>query len=161
MEKFQEFRAKAIKSLNIADHMLFVTYPLIKDSKFFLVILQNIFLAYTNAVSALLYYERLFKRIPPFQESFESKFYMFRQRCVHRHNLDKNIISNIQDIKEILIAHKKSPIEFVRKDRFVICSDNYKVKTLSTEKLKENLNKAKLFIQTINNIIRKDEGIFK
>ena len=65
MEQFQESRDNAKKKIQIADHMLGVTYPLVKDTKLLVVIMENIFLAYTNAMAAILYHERLFKRIPP------------------------------------------------------------------------------------------------
>ena len=161
MEKFQEVRDKSKKHIQIADHMLSVTYPLVKDPKLLLAVIENIFLAYTNAIGCLLYYERLFKRIPPFQENFESKFHMFKETCVLKYNIDKSYVADIQDIKNIIIEHKKSPIEFARKDRFVICSNNYKLETISVNEIKKHIDKAKLFIQEINNITNKDEGLFR
>ncbi len=160
MEKFQEIRDKAKKYIYIADHMLSVTYPLVKDPKLLLAVIENIFLAYTNTIGSLLYYERLFKRIPPFQENFESKFNMFKETSVLKYKIDKSYVADIQDIKNIILAHRKSPVEFARKDRFVICSNNYKLKTISVNEIKKHIDKAKLFIQEINNITSKDEGIF-
>jgi len=72
MEQFQEAIQKANQKLKIADHMIFMTYPLVKDSKLLLSIIQNIFLALTNAMSSILYYERLFKKIPSFNDNFDS-----------------------------------------------------------------------------------------
>ncbi len=161
MEKFQEVRDKAKKHIYIADHMLSVTYPLIKDPKLLLAVIENIFLAYTNTIGSLLYYERLFKRIPPFQETFESKFHMFKETCVLKYNIDKSYVADINDIKNIILAHKKSPVEFARKDRFVICSNKYKLETISVNEIKKHIEKAKLFIQEINNITSKDEGLFR
>jgi len=161
MERFQEVREKANKHIHIADHLLSVTYPLIKDNKLLLAVIENIFLAYTNTIGSLLYFERTFKRIPPFQDNFESKFTMFRETCVLKYKIDKSYVSDIQDLKNIILAHKKSPVEFTRKDRFVICSDNYKLKTISIDELKKQIDKAKLFIQEMNNIISKNEGLFR
>jgi hypothetical protein len=161
MEKFQEVREKAKKHIQVADHMLFVTYPLVNDNKLLLAVIENIFLAYSNTIGSLLYYERVFKRIPPFQDNFESKFTSFRETCVLRYKIDKSYIADILDLKNIIIAHKKSPVEFARKDRFVICSNNYKLQTISINELKKHIDKAKLFIQEINNITRKDEGLFR
>jgi len=161
METFQEHMDKAKRNLKIADHMLSVTFPLVKDSKLLPAIIENIFLSYTNAIAAILHYERLFKRIPPFQETFESKLNMFRERCTQRYNLDKNYLIELQDIRDIIIEHKKSPIEFKRKDQFVICSDNYRIKAISVESIKSHLDKAKLFIEAIDNIVSKNEGLFR
>jgi hypothetical protein len=161
MEKFQESVEKAKKRISVADHLLYVTYPLVKDPKLLLAVIENIFLAYTNSIASLLYFERLLKRIPPFQENFDSKFMIFKETCVLKYNIDKSYIVDIQDLKNIIIAHRKSPVEFARKDRFVICSDNYKLKTISVDELKKQIDKAKLFIQEINNITSKDEGLFR
>jgi len=161
MERFQEEREKAKRNIKIADHMLSVTFPLVKDPKLLLAILENIFLAYTNSIAAILYYERLFKRIPPFHETFESKLNMFREKCVLRYNLDKSYLLEVQNIKEIILEHKKSPVEFKRKDQFVICSDNYRIKSVSVQDIKKYIDRAKLFIEAMDTIVSKDEGLFR
>jgi len=161
MELFQEAMEKAKKNIQIADHMLTVTYPLVKDTKLLLAVIENIFLAYSNSMSAILYQDRILKKIPLFNNTFESKFNMFKQRCVDRYRIDKSFISEMQNIKETIIQHKKSPVEFVRKDRFVICSNNYKLKTINLEEIRRYLNKAKLFIEEAINILSKNEGLFR
>jgi len=161
MEKFQEVRDKAKKNIQIADHMLSITYPLVKDTKLLLAIIENVFLAYTHSMSSVLYYDRLFKRIPHFQDNFESKFNIFKEISASKYGVDADHLKHIQEIKEIIVEHKKSPIEFVRKDRFVICSDNYRMKSIGVEEIKNYITKAKLFIQEMDNITKKNEGIFR
>ena len=161
MEKFQECRDKAKKNIKIADHMLSVTFPLIKDTKLLLAIIENIFLSYTNSIAAILYYERLFKRIPPFHDTFESKLNVFRERCVIRHNIDKSYVMEVQDIRDIIVEHRKSPVEFKRGDKFVICSDNYRIKSISVREIRKYIDKAKVFIEVMDNIVSKDEGLFR
>jgi len=157
MEKFEECKEKAGKCIHIADHMISVTYPLVKDTKLLLAIMENIFLSLTNSMASVLHYERMYKRIPPFQDNFDSKFRMFKERCINRFNIDKSYILFIQDIKDVIVSHRKSPVEFVRKDKFVICSDNYRMKAISIEDIKKYVSKAKVFIEEMNNIIGKDE----
>lgn len=160
MEKFQELRDIAKKRITIADHILTQTYPLVQDTKLLLAVIENIFLALTNSMGSILHYERLFKRIPPFYDNFDSKFNMFRSRVVNAYNIDKEHIKFIQDVKDITIAHKKSPIEFKRKDRFVICSDDYNIKEITLEKIKDYVSKTKLFMQKAESIVSKNEEIF-
>ena len=112
-------------------------------------------------MSSLLYYERLFKRIPIFQDSFESKFIVFKNKMVSKHHIDNEYVNLIQEIREILLAHKNSPVEFSRGDRFVICSDNYRMKTIKVSDLKKYVAKTKLFIIDINRLVSKNAGIFK
>ena len=88
MERFQELRDAANKKLKLADHILTMTYPMVKDPRLLLSSLENLFLAYTYGMSSLLYYERLFKRIPLFPDNFAGKFEMFRDKCSKKYNLD-------------------------------------------------------------------------
>ena len=67
----------------------------------------------------------------------------------------------LKEIKDIIVQHRRSPVEFVRKDRFVICSDNYRIKTISIDQIKDYIAKAKNFIQLTNFIVSKNEGIFR
>jgi len=161
MEKFQELRDSAGKKLQVADYMLTMTYPLVKDPKLLLSVVENLFLAYSHSISSLLHYERLFKRIPPFQEDFSSKLDMFADRCLKKYSIDSENISIIRDLKEIIVAHRKSPVEFSRKDSFVICDGDYRLRTISPGIIKGYVEKAKLFIKKASSIVGKDKSIFR
>ncbi|MBU0665747.1 MAG: hypothetical protein ABIC91_04990 [Nanoarchaeota archaeon] len=161
MEEFQEAREKAKKNIMIADHMLIMTYPLIKDPKLLLAVIENISSALNNAMTSVLLYERLFKRVPVFQDTFDSKFNVFRQRIVDRYQINKEYLKLIQEVREIISQHKKSPVEFARKDKFVICSENYRIKTLGVPEMKTYIAKTKMFIEDIVRIVSKNDGIFK
>lgn len=161
MEKFQELREKARQKLNLADHILTMTYPLVQDTKLLLVVVENLFLSLTNAMGSVLYYERLFKRVPAFTDNFESKFRLFREKCINKYNINPAYLKLITEIKDIVSEHKKSPVEFVRKDRFVICSEEYKMKTITIDQIKKYIQEAKNFISETSNIVNKNEEIFK
>ena len=161
MEQFQVFREKAQTKLKIADHMLTMTYPLVKDTKLLLVIMENLFLSLTYAMSSILYYERLFKRIPLFSDNFESKFSIFKEKCINKYDIPQEYVRLLQNVKSTMMEHKKSPIEFERKGTFVICSDSYKLRTISTSQIKDYIAKTKEFIQISSNITHKNEEIFR
>lgn len=161
MEKFQEYREAAKKKITIADHMLTQTYPLVNDAKLLLTVLENVFLALSYSMNSVLSYDKLFKKISVFPENFEAKFHFFKAKCVPRYNIDKEYLSMIREIKDIIVAHKKSPVEFVRNDRFVICSDDYRMKTVSVDQLKKYIAKSKVFIKEANNIVSKNERLFR
>ena len=160
MEKFQELREEALKNLKNADHMLGVTYPLIGDTKILLNVADNIFLALTNAMGAILHHDRLFKYIPPFNDNFEGKFMMFKNKVLKRYNIDLEYAKLIQEIKDVIILHKNSPVEFKRKDRYIICTDNYRMVAITVNMLKDYLKKTKEFISIMQLITRKNERIF-
>ena len=157
MEKYEELMNLALKKIQIADHMLTMTYPMIKDPKLPLAVMENIFLALTNSIGALLYYETMYKRVPPFQDTFVSKFNVFKEKCIIRYNINQEYVMMVQDIKDIIMQYKKSPVEFTRNDSFIICSDNYHIKTISLDKMKTYILKSKSFIHNINGIIDKNK----
>lgn len=160
MERFQEAMAKAKRNLQIADHMLTQTYPLVQDKKLLLAVMENIFLALTNAMASVLYYERLFKRIPPFLDNFESKFNMFKIKTAVRHNFNPEYLNLMQDVKGIVLEHRKSTVEFARNDKFIICSDNYRLRTITVQQMKGYISKTKLFIEDVDRIVSKEEHLF-
>ncbi|MBW2991984.1 hypothetical protein KY345_02075 [Candidatus Woesearchaeota archaeon] len=161
MEKFQEAREKALKALRTADHMISVTYGVVKDAKLLLAILDNLNTALQETMNSIIFYDRLFKRIPPFQDSFESRYNIFRLKSARRYSLDSEYITTIAEVKEMLDEHKKSPVEFVRNDKFVICNNSYRMKTLSIIDIKKYIARAKIFIQEANIITSKNEELFK
>jgi len=161
MEEFQIAREKAKEKMKIADHILNSTFPLVKDPRLLIGVMDNIFLALTNAMNSVLYYERLFKRIPDFNEDFNNKFSMFKERVARKYNLSSEYSLLIQNIKEIIIEHKKSPVEFSRGDRFVICANGYRCKSISVNDMKKFINKGKSFINEVNSIVSKNERIFR
>ena len=161
MEKFQQAREKSVRNLRIADHMLYVTYPLIKDNKLLMSITENIFLAMTNAMASVLYYERLFKRIPPFHETFDSKYNFFTEKIVPRYNIDAKFMKNVKMVRDILMAHRESKVEFSRPDKFVICIDDYKTRSITENDLKNFVAISKQFLNVCNDIVKKNENIFR
>lgn len=161
MEEFQLARAKAQEKLKLADHMLTQTFPLVKDPKLLVAVMENLFLALTNAMGSVLYYERTFKRIPPFVDNFEKKFEIFKQNCIPKHKISREYITIISEVKEAVLAHRTSPVEFARDGNFVICSDTYKLKTLSVKQIGKYIEKTKTFLKETSAIVRENEGIFR
>lgn len=160
MEEFQQYREQAKKNIRAADHILSVTYPLVKDTKLLLGVTENLLLALNNTIASIVSYERLFKRIPPYLENFDSTYNAFRLRIVPRYNIDKSYLEFVEKVREVVGKHKKSPIEFARKDKFVICSEGYKMETLSIKQLESYISKAREFFNEVLRITSKHETIF-
>jgi hypothetical protein len=153
MEAYQRLRAEAKKKMSLADHMLSVTFPLVRDSKLLLAVMENLFLSLTHSMAFLLYYERMFKRIPPFFDTFESKFRLFSEKCVPEYGIEEEWLSLLREVKDVLMAHKRSPIEFSKNDQFVICSDDYQLKVLKAEDIKVFVAKTKEFFNMIDSLV--------
>lgn len=161
METFQILREEAKKQIFKADHMLTMTYPLIQEPKILVNVARNILEAVEKAMTAILEYEKTFKKIHAYQNTFEYKLNILKNQIGPRYNIPIEHLRLLQDLKEIMTAHKKSPIEFSRKDKFVICSDAYEIRTLTKEDLKRMISKAKVFITLANNLTTQNEGIFR
>ena len=149
-----------MQKVKIADHMLFMTYPLVRDPKLLLAIMDNILASLDCGMSALLHYEKLFKRIPPFNDSFSSKLEIFKNKMVPLHHLSPKYVQLIGDVKSIISDHRNSPVTFARKDKFVICSPSYTLKTLDINMIKKYVFETKLFVDNVSKIVSKNEGIF-
>ena len=137
-----------------ADHMLYITYPLIKDNKLIVSILDNLSNSLIKAMEAVLYYERMNKRVEMFPDSFEVKFDIFKEKCAERYNIEREHLLLIKDLKKISDERKKSKMEFIKKEKYVICSNNYSTRILTIDKVKEYLNTSKVFLRKVNAILK-------
>ncbi len=161
MERHEELREKAVRNLKIADHMLTQTYPHLNDPRLLLTVLENIFLALTNSMGALLHFERLNKNIPPFHDNFESKYNVFKMEVAGKQGISNEHIKFIGDVKNMVAAHRKSPVEFSRKGAFVMCSEDYSMRKVEPAPMKDYLSKARSFVEDVSSIIDKQKNLQK
>jgi len=128
----------AIKNLHIADHMMYVTYPLLNDRKLLLKIFIEINKCVINCVKYSVFKEN--------NNNFSFKTFLEKNTALNNEQIKK--------IKEIIILgrkHKESAIEFVRRDKVVIMSDDLGIEALDILKIKDYLNIAKELMRiTIN-----------
>ena len=156
MDKFVMDLEEAKKHLLISDHILTMTYPLVNDPKLLLSVIENLNLSFQAGISAVLEYERELKLIPPYHDSPEGRLDVFKQKIIEKYEIPNEYVKMIEDIKSIVEEHKESPVEFSKKDEFVICSDEFKrLKTINVKEMKEYVSKAKIFISSISSIVGK------
>ena len=153
MEKFQENLNDAIKNLQIADHMTYVTLPLVKDNRLLLKIFDNIYKSIVGCVNAILNYEYLYKRIKIYSSTNEN-MQTFVHKCAKKYDLTNEQIKKIQQIIILNKQHKQSAMEFVKQNRIVILSDSLGTQILDVQKIKEFLLLAKELLMKTNNQIK-------
>jgi len=151
MEKFTQGLNKASNILKIADHMLYVTYPLIKEKRLLLKILTEIYLSVLNIINSILQYEYLHKNIQLFKDS-KTNFTIFMQRCVPKYKISLKELEKIKEIFNLAEKHKNSPFEFVRNEKVVIMTNTLKTSTITIEQIK-------LYLIVAKNLLRKAETI--
>jgi len=140
MEKFKEDFQKAVRSLKIADHMTYVTYPLINEKRLLLKIFTEITNSITHCISSILDYEKINSR-PPIELFIEN---------AKKYEISNSQIKQIQEILKINRKYKESAMEFVKKNKIVILSENLQTQTLDIIKIKEFLLIAKEFLMKVN-----------
>ena len=153
MEKFQENLAQAIKNLQIADHMAYVTYPLINDRRLLLKIFDEIYKSLMGCINTILNYEYLYKRIRLYKENKEN-LQTFMNKCAKNYGLTNEQIKKINEIITLNQKHKQSAMEFVKKDKIVILSDSLGTQTLDLLKVKEYLLLTKELLMKINSKLK-------
>jgi hypothetical protein len=153
MEKYIENLNKAKAMLSVADHMLYMTYPLVKEKRLLLKILNEIYLVVLNIINAILQYEYIYKRINLYQTAQEN-FAVFKNKCAQRYGINPEQVQQIARIFELAEKHKTSPFEFVRDNKIVIMTNALKTDIITVETMKE-------FIILSKDLLRKAESIIK
>lgn len=140
---YKELITKANQSLKIAEHMLTKTYPLSNDPKLILAISEDIHIALSSIIEALL--------------GKGSDMADFEQKA-NELNFDNDEIEIVRRFDAIIREHKASPIEFSRKDKFVICDVDYNVDSITLDDMKKYLFRARLFVERAEAIIYSREN---
>ncbi|QQG38870.1 MAG: hypothetical protein HYS32_00155 [Candidatus Woesearchaeota archaeon] len=157
MEEHARLIKEAQRFFTAADHMTYMTYPVVNDPKLLVTISQNLFNALMHSAEALLYFERLYKRIPPYSTNFMDKIEMLKNKCADRYNLPREAIQALVDLREILEEHQTSAIEIRKNDKFLIFNQDYqKMRALNLIKVKEFLHHSRVFIEKIERIVGRD-----
>ena len=160
MEKLTLALASAQKHIRTADHLLTQTYPLVKDTKLLIAVLDNILIAAEEGMNVVLYHERKQKKIKPFHNNFESKFDIFQQKIASLNNL-QDFVQTIYESKILSDMHKKSAVEFARKDALVMATDDYHLQSVSFERLVKMTDIIKRFIEKVEKITRQVSSILE
>ncbi len=139
----------AKRKVMIADHMLVMTYKQLKDPKLLVAVLDNLYGAVKLGLSELLEKEREYKRIPAYGNTAESMFSVFRDKLSNKIGVSPESLRSISEILELHKEHKASPVEFSRKKEFIIANKDYRLKTLTEEKLKKHIKFTKELLQLL------------
>ena len=152
-ERFILSLEKARKAIQMADHLSYITFPLIKENKLLLKILEELNIAIISMVNAVLQYEYLNKRIEIYNNA-KDNFETFKN-IAFRYSINDEQVRKIIEIINLAEKHKKSPFEFSKNDKIVIMSENMYPDILTLEKIKSYLLEAKDILRKIGIAIRK------
>ncbi len=154
-EKFLESIESAEKSIQIADHMTYVTYPVVKDSRLLLKVIELISEGVFHTINAILQYDYVYKRIRLSSDAKEN-FRLFMERCVSDYKLEDIEKEKIKELFRIAELHKHSAFEFVRGEKIVIMFEGARTEVLNLERIKGFLNLAKVIYKKVSGLINRN-----
>lgn len=152
-EKYTISLEKAKKNLQMADHLTYMTFPLVKENRLLLKVLDELYLSVFNTINSILQYEYTYKRIQIYKDPREN-FRTFK-KLAEKYNIKEEQLNKLIEILNIGEKHKKSPFEFIKNNKIVIMSDNLKTSTLDIENIKDFLLETKDFLRKTDLIINK------
>src|SRR3989338_6738116 len=145
MEKPAALMQLAREKYALAEHMLTQTYPLVKDPKLFLSVVDNLFLAMTYATGSLLHLYMEVKKIGEFKENFDEKIHLFDKRHVDW-GLSREYGDAMRKMHTLILDHHKSSMVFVKDDQLIICSDEYLITKIDKSLMNQLLQMARSYI---------------
>jgi hypothetical protein len=151
-ERYTLSLEKSKKNIQTADHLAYITFPIVKENKLLTKILEEIYLSIINAVNSVLQYEYIYKRVILYNDP-NKNFDTFKRTSL-KYNISEEQMKKIIDIISLYEKHKKSSFEFARQDKIVILSDNLKTETLTIEKIKSYILETKDMIRKISLMIK-------
>jgi len=146
VEKFLEYLKTAEEKIQTVDHMIYITFPLIKDKRLLLKILSEMNFIVLNTINSILQYEYLYKRIDLTQDA-KTNLRIFINQCAPRYQITEQEIKLILELIDLADKHKKSPFEFIKEEKVVILSENLKPATITLDKTKEFLLVNKIILK--------------
>lgn len=153
VNEYSNLLEESFNSIKTADHMLQVTYPLLQDAHLVMSVIEKMYGALTDAITALLKYEYTYKRLSYFPERIEERIVVFKEHAMSLYGFDRNILIMLKELKELSEFGKRSPLNVIKKNLFVVCSAGYSTKTIDVRKIKDFVNQSQIFIKKMQGII--------
>lgn len=138
----QQRFSRVAEHIALADHLLTMTYPLVKDPKLLVGVLQTLARAHEQMIDEVLHKESMQRKIIP-TTAFATRFAQFKAILQKQDLFKQSHINTVQMIHDLHREHKRSPVEFSRGQKFVICDDDYSFRTLTPQQLKTHLQHTK------------------
>lgn len=137
-----------------ADHIIYMTYPLIKETRLLGYAIEGIYKAAMKSIAALVRFEQEYKRLPAGRYETDLLVQAFREHCMQRHKFDSKVMHLILELKALSNIRSQSPIEFARREQFIVCTKDFQTKIIDLQKAKEYLNQTRELISKVEEITK-------
>ena len=132
---------KALEELNIADYMASVTISMFEDKRLFLNAVCHVRNAILFAIKD--FYKRKYPDINTFPETIIEDF-------ISNETEFKKYFKMIEDINSFYKNSRGQSIKIKKNEKYVVISEDYKISAMTLEQLKEYIQLAREFINSIN-----------
>ncbi|MBI1968338.1 hypothetical protein HYS49_00345, partial [Candidatus Woesearchaeota archaeon] len=147
---------QAQQHLNAARHLLHVTFPALKDAKLLTGVVGQLFTAGEAAMDAWLLSERQLRLVPPFGNTFTSKFAVFRSSA-RRNHMDAAHAGLLEELKELVELQKTCPTEFRRSDSYVFATERFRLRTVAKKEVDGYYARTKAFLADVKILLQNRE----
>ncbi len=154
MVEFMKSLNGAEKRIEIASHMIYVIFPLIKDKRILIKVILELNFSVVECINLILQYEYLFKRIFLHKDK-KINFEIFKEKCAKRYNITEDEISKIILLFKLVKKHKNNFSEFIKEDKLIILSENFNKEVLTIEKIKEFIELSRIILDKTRQIFSK------
>ncbi len=148
-QKFIDSLIETEKHLQSADHIIFVTIPVVKDPKLMLRAFESVYRGLTLNISTILKFEYLYKRITLSNDT-KINLETFFARCSKNYGLNEGECKLLKEIIFLGKKHKESGLEFSRSGKVIMVDDELGVFEIGIIKLKEFFSISKKLLQSTN-----------
>lgn len=154
MEKYHKLYSRAKREIEITHHLLFVTFPLLKETKFLTSITNHIVKSAQLGLNALLEYKKHYKEIDPYPDNFATRIHIYKTKLEKDLNFDQKYARLLTQLLEIERFEKDSKVRFKRKEAYIFTRDDFSIMTLDKDKVKRYANLTKKFIEDVGTLIK-------
>lgn len=133
---------EAARRIQVADHMLTMTYPLVNDPKLLIAVLSNIVKSMDENILKTLHRENI-----PFNDTEQGRLTAYKRYLSRKLKVPQETLRAYEEMQATLKEHAESPLAFRRNEKFVICNEGYKLRTLTPATAKKYIVLAKTFHQ--------------
>lgn len=130
---------KAQKQIKEAEFLLNDAYNQTKDQKIFLSVLLKLFDSIQSAIDFHLS-DKLASK-----DSFSFKLNLLAKN-LKNNNLSLEDLEFIELLRKLIDYHKNSPVEFARREKFIIAEEDYSLHTLNQNNLSDYLVSSKRIV---------------
>ena len=139
-------------NLKNAENLISINYKIIKENKILLKALQEIGKAIKLLIEII--EENKQKESPSSQINKDSIEILYNENknC----GLSEKQLIEIKNLFEVIKLHKQSPMEFSRKEKWVIMSEEFQTNIINLEMIEKNIATTKDMLKSIEERISKD-----